>query len=195
MILGFDIDDVIFKTSEALKSVLDKCEDEEILKHRLDIMRGDAINKKIGQFLSDNVIPTIKIAKPMKNAAEVIRSLRRQSNKVVLITARGNERFPGSEEITKYLLDEYGIEYDEIIYNCNDKAKVCKEQRVQLFVDDSPKHCLDVKQELEIPVIVFESDINKEEMLKRQIGCVKSWIELSERIKIIQQKNNSIDER
>lgn len=189
MIFGFDIDDVIFKTSEALKSALDKCEDEEILEHKLDIMRGDAINKKIEQFVSDNVISTIKNAKPMENVAEVIKNLRRRSNKVVLITARGNERFPGSEEITKHLLDEYGIEYDEIIYNCKDKAKVCKEQKVQFFVDDSPKYCLDIKQELGIPVIGFESDINREEMLKRQIGCVKSWMELLERINILQEKN------
>lgn len=189
MIFGFDIDDVIFKTSEAVKSALDKCEDEEILEHKLDIMRGDAINKKIEQFFSDNVISTIKNAKPMENVAEVIKNLRRRSNKVVLITARGNERFPGSEEITKHLLDEYGIEYDEIIYNCKDKAKVCKEQKVQFFVDDSPKYCLDIKQELGIPVIGFESDINREEMLKRQIGCVKSWMELLERINILQEKN------
>ena len=186
MILGFDIDDVIFKTSEALKSVLDKCEDEEITKHKLDIMRGDAINKKIGQFLNDNVIPTIKIAKPMDNVAKVIKNLRKQSNKIVLITARGDERFPGSEDITKQLLDEYEIEYDGIIYNCNDKAKACKEHNIQFFVDDSPKHCLDVKQELGIPVIGFESDINREEMSKNQIECVRSWIELLERIKTTQ---------
>ena len=49
--LGIDIDDVIFKTSEELLKVLENCDDEEILEHKLDIMRGDAVNEKVGNFL------------------------------------------------------------------------------------------------------------------------------------------------
>jgi hypothetical protein len=79
-------------------------------------MRGDAINNKVGQFLKDNGVPTMKKAKPMENAAETIKKLREQSNKIVLITARGNGIFPGSEEVTEKALRKNEIEYDEIIY-------------------------------------------------------------------------------
>ena len=57
--IGLDIDDVIFKTSNELKKLLDGCDDEEIIQHKLDIMRGEAVNKKVGDFLQSNVIPTI----------------------------------------------------------------------------------------------------------------------------------------
>ena len=32
--IGLDIDDVIFKTSNELKKLLDGCDDEEIIQHR-----------------------------------------------------------------------------------------------------------------------------------------------------------------
>ena len=59
-----------------------------------------------------------------------------------------------------------------------DKVKICKENNIDLFVDDSPKHCLEVSKNLEIPVIGFLSDINKDEMIKNKISCVASWDEL-----------------
>ncbi len=188
MIIGLDIDDVIFKTSEALKNVLDECEDEEILSHKLDIMRGDAINSKVRKFLKDNGVPAMKKAKPMENVAESIKKLREESNKIILITARGNITFPGSEEVTIEALRENGIEYDAIIYNSKDKAEDCRKNNVNLFVDDSPKNCLEVQQKLKIPVIGFESDITREEMIRNNIRSVSTWVKLLELINQICSK-------
>lgn len=175
---GIDIDDVIFKTSDALKTALDESNDPEILEHKLDIMRGEAVNPKVGQFMKVNVIPTITVARPMEDVSEVIRKLKEQSHEIVLITARGDERFPGSEEITHRRLKENGIEYDSIIFNSLDKVKICNENNIDIFIDDSPKHCKEVSENLGIPVIGFESEINKEEMIKNNIRCVSSWKEL-----------------
>ena len=49
--IGLDIDDVIFQTSNELKKIIISYNDEEITKHKLDIMRGYAVNKKVGDFL------------------------------------------------------------------------------------------------------------------------------------------------
>ena len=176
--LGIDIDDVIFKTSEELNKVLEECDDEEILNHKLDIMRGEAVNKKVGEFLKKNVISIITAAKPMKNVAKVIKKIREHSNRIILITARGDKLFPGSEEITKNLLEKYSIEYDDIVFNSLDKVKICRDNNIKLFVDDSPKHCLEVKDNLGISVIGFYSDINRKEMMKSHIDCVGDWDEL-----------------
>ena len=176
--IGLDIDYVIFKTSKELEKILNGCDDEDIMQHKLDIMRGEAVNKKVGAFLQANVIPTIKAAMPMDDAASFIKKLRKNKNRIILITARGDKGFPGSEDITFDCLKKYGIEYDDIIFNCMDKAKVCKEKNIDLFVDDSPKHYLEVGKNLEIPVIGFLSNINKDEMRKNKIRCVSSWSEL-----------------
>ena len=193
MIIGLDIDDVIFKTGKEIKIMLDKCKDEEILSHKLDIMRGDAINSKVGQFLKDNAVTAMKKAEPMENVAESIKKLREQSNKIILITARGNITFPGSEEFTPEILRENGIEYDEIIYNSKDKAEDCRKNNINLFVDDSPKNCLEVQQKLKIPVIGFESDITKEEMTRNNIRSVNTWVKLLELINQIHLKRDDVE--
>ena len=120
--LGIDIDDVIFKTSDELKKLLEGCDDAEILQHKLDIMRGEAVNEKVGHFLKSNVIPTIKVAIPKDGVADVIKKIRRDQNRIILITARGDKYFPGSEDITSDRLKKYDIEYDDIIFNCLDKV-------------------------------------------------------------------------
>ena len=126
----------------------------------------------------------------MQNVAETFDKLREQSNKIILITARGNIRFPGSEEITFRRLKEHGINYDGIVFNSNDKVKVCKDNNIDIFIDDSPKHCLEVSENLGIPVIGFESVINREEMQKNNIRCISSWDELDNALEAISQKRS-----
>ena len=53
---------------------------------------------------------------------------------------------------------------------------------IELFVDDSPKHCVAIKEKLGIHVIGFESDITKKSMKKENIKSVKTWTELLETI-------------
>ena len=184
MNIGFDLDDVVFATSEAIKDILDKCTDEEILIHKEDIMMGKPTTEKIADFLRDNGVSTIKIAKPIKGAVEAIRELKNKGHKIIFITARGNNIFPpNAEELTKEKLKEYEIPYDDIVFNSTDKAKDCEDKGVELFVDDSPRHCLAVKQKLGIIVIGFESDITRESMKKTNINSVKTWAELSTAIK------------
>ena len=69
--------------SNELEKILNGCDDEDIMQHKLDIMRGEAVNKKVGAFLQANVIPTIKAAMPMDDAASFIKKLRK--NKYLLI--------------------------------------------------------------------------------------------------------------
>ena len=187
---GIDIDDVIFRTSDELKKAFEDCDDEDILKHKLEIIRGDIVNPKVGMFLKEHAIPSIITAQPMPNVATIFDKLREQSNKIILITARGNIRFPGSEEITFRRLKEHGINYDGIVFNCNDKVKVCKDNNIDLFIDDSPKHCLEVSENLGIPVIGFESEINKEEMQRNKIRCVSSWDEFDNILNDVLQRRS-----
>lgn len=185
MIIGVDIDDVIFESSESFATILEKCNDEEILNHKLDLMRGKSDNIKVKEFLKENVISVIKNAKPKENARSIIKLLRDNSNKIVLITARGDIRFPGSQEITENALKKYQIEYDDIIYNSDDKAKDCKENNIELFIDDSPQNCIEVKNNLNIPTIGFKSIVTCNEFDKTNLICVSSWNELYEKLKSI----------
>ncbi len=183
MIIGLDLDDVVFATSEALKGVLDECKDKEILRYKEEIMMGKPTTEKIAKFLRDNGVPTIKKAKPIKGAVETIRKLKEKGHKIIFITARGNDIFPpNAQEVTIEKLKEYEIEYDDIVFSSTNKAKDCEKMGIELFVDDSPKHCVAIKEKLGIHVIGFESDITKKSMKKENIKSVKTWTELLETI-------------
>lgn len=73
MIIGLDLDDVVFATSAALKSVFSECIDKDIINHKEEIMLGKATNEKIKKFLKDQAIPTMEIAKPIDGAVDSIK--------------------------------------------------------------------------------------------------------------------------
>ena len=178
MIIGLDIDDVIFNTSGYIEKILKKANDTELNNIKLDIMRGDFKIPKVKEFLTKYLPLAIDNAEIMEGSSETIKKLRQQGHKIILITARGNKSFPSTEEKNEQALARNNILYDKIIYNCNGKVESCRENKVDVFIDDSPKNCIEVSKELMIPVIGFETQITGEELHKNNINCVKNWAEL-----------------
>ena len=155
MIIGLDIDDVIFDTSKAILGILGEVKDEELTSRELDIMRGDVSIPAVAKILKKYLRVIVKEGRAKPGAAEVIHKLRENGNKIVLITARGEKNFPGTVAGNEKALRDAGIEYDKVVYDSPDKVDACRENGVEIFVDDSPKNCLAVRQELGIPVIGF----------------------------------------
>lgn len=182
MIIGLDIDDVIFDTSGAVNPVIEAAENKRLVKYKLDIARGDASIPEVKEFWQKGAIEILKNAKPKPGAAEVIRRLRENGNKVVLITARGEKNFPGTVAVNEKALRDAGVEYDKVIYDSPDKVDACRENGVEIFVDDSPKNCVAVRQELGIPVIGFESDITREGLHEAGVPSVDDWQELEKKL-------------
>lgn len=180
MIIALDIDDVIFDTSGYLSSILEDLQDDELDQLKLEIMRGNYRVPKVREFLAKYLLPTIDNAKLMKGADETIKELKKQGHTIILVTARGDKAFPGSEEKSEQALARNNIVYDKVVYNCQDKAEVCKANKVDAFVDDSPRNCVDVRAGLSIPVIGFESVITANGLKEANIPSVRTWKELEE---------------
>ena len=180
MIIGLDIDDVTFNTSEYLGGILEGLQDNELNNLKLEIMRGNYTVPKVRDFLAKYLPQTVENAKIKEGASETIKELKKQGHTIILITARGNLAFPGSEEKSEQALTKNNIVYDKVIYNCQGKADACKANDINIFVDDSPKNCLEVQTELGIPVIGFESVITANGLREANISSVKTWDELKE---------------
>ena len=76
----------------------------------------------------------------------------------------------------RYGIDE-GVTYDKIVFGGANKAKVCKEENIDLFIDDSPVTCQLVK-ESGVDVIAFKSKITAYAIDKSGLPSVSSWNEL-----------------
>lgn len=122
----------------------------------------------------------IQMVKPFTFAVDIIKKLR-EKNEVVLITARWPEENCNIEELTLEWLDKNHIEYDEIIVNANDKAKVALEQKIDLFIDDSLKNCCEVAN-AGIKTYIMNTRTNQG-LESENITRVYSWPDIYNRIK------------
>lgn len=99
-------------------------------------------------------------AKPRINAVETINKLRREGHKIFIITARDSEFHDDPYLLSKNWLDKNNIEYDKLIVNAREKGVVCKNENIDLFIDDQLNNCLDVLKE-GIKVIRISKEISK----------------------------------
>ena len=108
-----------------------------------------------------------------KDAKEVINTLKKEGHKIIFITARGKMyREPAS--ITETFLEKNGVMYDKLITNATDKAVICKKENINLFIDDSYKHCLSVSS-VGIKVLMFGTNYNKN---IKEFTRITSWYEV-----------------
>lgn len=182
MIIGLDIDDVIFDTSKTMSEILGEVKDEELTSRKLDVMRGDVSIPAVAKFLKEYLIVAVKEGEAKPGVAEAIHRLRENGNKVVLITARGEKNFPGTVAANEKALKDAGIEYDKIIYDSADKVGACRANGVEIFVDDSPRNCIEVRRELGILVIGFESEITRDSLREAGVPSINSWQDLEKKL-------------
>mgnify|MGYP004644761709 CR=1 FL=1 len=86
-------------------------------------------------------------AKPRDNAVDVINKLKKEGHKIVIITARDSEFHDNPYFFSKNWLDENNIKYDKIIVNARKKGIVCKNENIDLFIDDQLKNCIEDEKE------------------------------------------------
>ncbi|MCI8392321.1 MAG: hypothetical protein HFJ23_00125, partial [Clostridia bacterium] len=78
------------------------------------------------------------------NAKETISKLRKAGHEVYIVTARDSEFHDNPYKLSKEWLDKNNIEYDKLIVNARDKAKICKDEKIDVFIDDKTSNCIDV---------------------------------------------------
>lgn len=180
MRIGIDIDDVITNTSASIRNYIEKYKNnQDIYEHIEAVMRGEMPTENIKKFYEENSLNIFRDAKVKENASKVIKELIDRGDEIYLITARGEQNFKGSEELTFKYLKENDIPYNKIIFNSYDKAKLCKDNRIDVMIDDSIKHCENVAKE-NIRSIVFTSVVNEKE--QTTVTRVNNWIELKKEI-------------
>ena len=73
------------------------------------------------------------------------------------------------------------IEYDDIVLNADDKAKVALEKKLDIFIDDSFKNCTEVAN-TGIKTYIMDTRTNKS-LNAENITRVYSWTDIYDKIK------------
>ena len=192
MNIGIDIDDTISNTFETFLPYLEKfvCQD---LNRKLDLNLSSRIDyynivEKYGLseeearvFWTKYYVLMLENVKPKENAVEIINKIKENGNKIVLITARIDDEIVDARAITEKWLEENKINYDKLIINSHNKLEIAKQEKIDIFIDDSIRNCEMVSSgNIKTYMIVTK---NNEYYENENMEKVTSWDEFYEKIK------------
>ena len=109
---------------------------------------------------------------PIKqHVTEIINRLYSEGHRIIIITSRSKKELKDPYKTSKIWLDKNGIKYHELIVEAKEKATLCVNKKIEVFIDDLPWYCEEVANK-HIKVLMFDSPYNqKETRFKR----VYSW--------------------
>ncbi len=186
MNIGIDIDDTINKLSETLIKYGLKYNIENNIKYDIkpskwqfeEAFGWDETHTK--KFMSTYIKKCFQEVEIKADAKEYINKLRDEGNKIIIITARRKENCSDIYDVSKNWLIEKGIKIDKLEIGCEKKSEQCKENKVDIFIDDNAENCRDVSKNVQIPVLLFDSIYNQEE---KDLKRVYNWKEAYKEIK------------
>lgn len=129
--------------------------------------------EELKYFLKNIQEEIINKAKPRNNAVEIIKKLKEEKNEIFIITARDSEFHDNPYILSQNWLEKNNIEYDKLIVNAREKGSVCKKEKIDIFIDNQLKNCLDVAKE-NIQTI----RITKENKTCKNVISLKNWDEI-----------------
>lgn len=191
MIIGIDIDNTITDIEDELnnaayeyaiklgKSIKEHLQDFEDIKNNGDVYkeRFQFSYDELKYFLKNIQEKITNRAEPRSNAVKIINRLREDGHKIIIITARDSEFHDEPYLLSKNWLDKNNIEYDKLIVNAREKGAVCKNEDIDLFIDDQLNNCLDVLKE-NIKVIRFSDEVCD----NKDIVNLNNWTKIYEYI-------------
>lgn len=188
MKIGIDIDNTITTTRPTL---IDYCTkyNNEVVKRNLKLNRKGynisnffAWTQEEQMDFSKKYLEGIVLSAPLKDNAKKIIEKISKDNYIYIITARKNPDFVDPYNMTKKYLDENKIIYNELIVGCEDKYKFCKDNNIDIMIDDEPQNIEPISKL--IPVIVFADEQN--EMCEgNNIYKVHNWLDVDKIIEKI----------
>ena len=169
MRIAIDFDDTIVNTSKTVKDFL--------VKYDFEIKSSD---DKI-KFYKKHVDDITKCLGFIDEAKETIKLLNHK-HEIYLITARNDYDYSNNLlKLTDEFIAKNNLNFTKVIYDCFgvNKAKECKNNNIDLFIDNDVRNCLEVSK-LGINTILF-GDLVDEKKYKEEIknlNNVKTWKEI-----------------
>ena len=194
MRIGIDIDNCISNFDDVLL--------EEYLKHDKELRNTGIINDKpyhitVGmfdwskeendEFYYNNIQRIAMSLKPLNNAKEVIDKLKADGNEIYIITSRDNGEYINPEKMTREWLEKYDIYFDKLILTGrHEKGPICKENNIDIMIEDSIKNCEDIENN-GVKCYIMDTRYNKHET---RFERVKRWNEIYSKISKLYKKDD-----
>lgn len=181
MKIGLDIDGVIFDSENEIRI---QAELDDLLKykrngvdHPEEFWEKDRYNwteKQLIEFRS-NMKEILERSHLMPGAKRILDILKKEGHELIVITARGIVG-PSIEECIEQF-KKYDLEFDKCYWKVDDKVEVCKKEKIDLMIDDSPIHCKRLVEN-KIKTLYFR-DVNRKKLEENEyLKEVNHWGEI-----------------
>lgn len=124
----------------------------------------------------EQLVPEFQVKNQVK---ETIDKLKEENHTIYFITYRTGRFLTNPYDITYKWLVDNGIKFDKLITNSGPKGKVCQENNIDLFIDDSVDQCVNVSA-YGIDVLLFDNIHNRHDNALRRVN---NWLEIYKIIK------------
>lgn len=132
-------------------------------------------------FWDEYIFNAAKEANLMPGFKYVYELLKKEKHQFIVITARGG-RIPEliDEAIEKF--EKNDINFDKYYWNVHDKALICKNENIDVMIDDNWKNCLDISN-VKVKTLYFRAANLKKLQENDYIKEVNNWGEIYRYIK------------
>lgn len=183
MKIGIDLDGVVLDTEKCFR-----CEAE--LYDILKLKKNSIIDKTEARvqekyswsddeksfFINNYFVKSSKKSNVMPGAKEVINLLRADGHELILITARGTDIEEMKIEAEERLKKE-NIIFDKYYWATRDKKQVCKNENIDIMIDDFYINCLEISQN-KIKTLYFRDAGIKRLEQNEYLKEVNTWGEI-----------------
>lgn len=189
MKIGVDLDGVIFDSEKLYRVCAELYEVQELRKNTIINPKELTFQKRYKwteeetkEFINKYHMYIVNNSNFMPGAKTVLKLLKEEGNKLYIITARGAVE-PEYIEITKQILRKNDLEiFDKCYWGITDKAKVCKEENIDLMIDDYIVNCEKVS-EANIKTIYLKDAPSYEMEETQHLKVLYNWGEIYRYIK------------
>lgn len=200
MNIGIDIDDTIAKTHETalpyakdfIKNTLNKnveIDYSKVIDHNYIRDAFGITDEEAERFWKEKYYVVLENIKPIEDSISIIKKLKEDGNNIIFITARWDEKEGSAYKVSKNWLEKYEIPYDKIIVGIDKKAPIALEEKIDVFIDDSIRNCVEVEN-VGIKSYLMTSSINKNNS-SRNVERVYSWKEVYKKINDYEEDKTS----
>lgn len=199
MKIGVDIDDTTFVTVKAMLKYADKFQEEisgvttnrnsfGLIKNRyyLKVLYGWDDKTKF-DFFDKYYKNVLEECEMLPQADEVIQQLKKDGNTIHFITARLTKiKNCDTKGITIHSLNKFNIPYDSLDISVKDKLTFCKENNIDLLIEDSYETCKELN-DFGIKTLLMSTKMNSN-IEDDSITRVNSWNEIYNKINMLKNK-------
>lgn len=176
MNIAVDIDDTITDTYEHMLPLIAVHYNIDLKQLWKDHPSYKEMKKNLPDFenfVKSNFHILANIVSVKEGAIEVLKKLRNEGHKIIIITARNSEEYGNPYKISYEFLTSRGVPFDKLFTNVDNKGLKCLNEGVDIFIDDNTKNCKSALKH-KIKTYQFSSlSCSSDERIKK----VNSWNE------------------